>query len=305
MVVSFNTANISRNPSSSIAFGNSNKSTARFSAQEGDKFIATGISHKSPVMRKLATWAVGLLALGGAYSCTPEDINPPVKPTTTDTIPKSPSVIDSTTVVVTPSVVNGPMSDPTLNQIARDIKEAYGVLPAFDTTKVETKGALKRIETLEEASGYYISRKFDYSEDPMRATVTDVITDRDNPAKIDTLDVVKQTWVHGETEPKSINVPEIFQKEGSGWHKSGSTEVNKIEGKTLVRYADGKAINQLIGETPTQLNCKYILQKAEGKIKIISTEFAELNKGVTTGLITPRAVNAVKNAATNVARKLP
>jgi len=291
---------VSLNPA--ITFGNNSRrkphakvkgNTAVLSKTAGRQTKYVKSSFVKDASRMVMGLAMGATALLGFSRCTPEDITLPKKVLTEDTIPKVPKGVDTTAVVVTPATIPGPMSDPKLTQIARDIKEAYGVLPAFDTTKVETKGALQRIETLEEASGYYVSRKFDYSDDPMRATVTDVITDRDNPAKIDTLDVVKQTWVHGETEPKSINVPEIFQKEGSGWHKSGSTEVNKIEGKTLVRYADGKAITQLIGETPTQLNCKYIPQKAEGKIKIISTEFAELNKGVTTGLITPRAIKRI------------
>lgn len=292
MVVSFNTANISRNPSSSIAFGNSNKSTARFSAQEGDKFIATGISHKSPVMRKLATWAVGLLALGGAYSCTPEDINPPVKPTTTDTIPKSPGVIDSTSIVVTPSVVNGPMSDYKLSPIAKIVKENYCKFGLIDSTM--EAGALMGLKTREKESGYVHTIKFEYPKnDPNKVIIYDVVTDEYDPKNILTVFITKEECVVGDTPNTLKALTHLTSSDGKEWNESKSIYKHKFNSKSLVDIVDNDSITKKTVESPTQIKALYIPDNYRYSIDVVDKTMKDTIMNVSTSLITPRAVKRV------------
>jgi len=292
---------VSLNPA--ITFGSNSRKTPRANVKGNTAILSKNVGKQTKYVkssfvkdagRMVMGLAMGATALFGFSRCTPEDITLPKKVQTEDTIPKVPTAIDTTAVVVTPSVTNSPMSDPNLSPIAKDIKEAYAKLGIIDTTKAENKGALKLLDTYAVNSGYHHTFKFEYPpNDPKTAIYYDIVTDRDNPNKIDTVAQFKETWVHNDANPNIINVKDRSTLLGDKWDPSYSIYSREIQGNKFVQFVDGKPTVQLISDTPIRLNCKNIQTNLEDKINILKTALKDTMMNVSTGLTNPRAIKRI------------
>jgi len=292
---------VSLNPA--ITFGSNSRKTPRANVKGNTAVLSKNVGKQTKYVkssfvkdasRMVMGLAMGATALFGFSRCTPEDITLPKKVLTEDTIPKVPTAIDTTAVVVTPSVTNSPLTDPNLSPIAKDIKEAYAKLGVIDTTKAESKGALKMLDTYQVASGYHHTLKFEYpTNDSKTAIYYDIVTDRDNPNKIDTVAQFKETWVHNDADPNTINVDKYYTKVGNKWDPGYDQGARQMRGKTLIEIFNGRESTQLTGETPTRLNCKNLLTNQEGKVDILKVALKDTMMNVSTGLITPRAIKRI------------